>query len=287
MSSARDQSLVDKILEVSRDIDRVVSLCRGEPEGLFSFLAEQQFARQTIYLSSTPPATSGTFLLAFEGENTTALAHNATASAVQAALEALSTIGASNVVVTGFDGGPYTVDFAGTLVGPQATILGNSSLNQNDAAIVVLANIQGVDVTPTERKFSATPSLYGFLLVIDDCVEITEVKVYSDASTSVVFTDYELYPLRGLPIEGIRRTDGKDWPISPIYTGVTARWGHRTEIPYDVRETAIIEVIRSHFSGQAGNDDRLGMTPFGRVITSKAFTDKFKSLKYDYGKKLW
>ena len=287
MSSARDQSLVDKILEISRDIDRHISLCRGEPEGLFSFLAEQQFGQQIVYLSSTPKAVAGTFRLSFKGEITTTLAYNATNAAVQAALEALSTVGASQVVVTGFDGGPYTVDFADTLTGPQDTMTGSSELGQPDSAIVVLPMIQGVTTIPSERKFQSTPACFGFLLPIDDCASITEVRLYTDATTFTVFTDYTLYPLRGLPIEGIKRVDGKDWPESPLYVGVLGSWGHSTEIPYDVRETTIIEVIRSHFSGQAGNDDRLGMTPFGKVITSKAFTDKFKYLKYDYGKKLW
>ncbi|GAA4120509.1 hypothetical protein GCM10022215_24230 [Nocardioides fonticola] len=55
------------------------------------------------------------FTLTFSGQTTVAIAAAATAATVQSALEALSTIGAGNVVVTGSAGGPYTVKFIGGL----------------------------------------------------------------------------------------------------------------------------------------------------------------------------
>jgi len=283
MSSARDQSLVDKILEVSADIDRKVALCRGESQSLFSFLADREYSQQIVYLSSTPVPVSGSFKLRFGGQQTTDLAFDADAMDVQVALEALSTIGSGNVTVDGFPGGPYTVDFAGTMTGPQATITGRASFDVTDAAIVVLPTVQGVLAVPSMRQFRGQAPLYGYLMPIDDCVEITMVTV--DGSE---YTDYTTYPLRGTPIEAIKRSDGVDWPMgndAPVE--VTARWGYATEVPYDVRETCIIEVIRSHYAGQAGNDDRLGMTPFGTVITAKAFTAKYMALVEQHGKKLW
>lgn len=68
---------------------------------------------QSITINGTP--TGGTFTLSYKGQTTSALAYNATAAAVTAALEALSTIGTGNVVVTGSTGGPYTATFQGTL----------------------------------------------------------------------------------------------------------------------------------------------------------------------------
>ncbi len=65
---------------------------------------------QLLSVSGTP--TGGAFTLAFKGEPTVALAYDAAASAVQAALTALPTIGAGNVTVTGDAGGPYTVTFS-------------------------------------------------------------------------------------------------------------------------------------------------------------------------------
>jgi len=68
---------------------------------------------QTVTITGGP--TGGTFTLTFSGQTTAAIAYNATAATVQTALQALSNIGAGNVTVTGNAGGPYTVDFVGTL----------------------------------------------------------------------------------------------------------------------------------------------------------------------------
>src|SRR5690606_30419747 len=70
---------------------------------------------QTVTISGTP--TGGTFTLEYGGEDTDGIAHNAAASAVQSALESLSTVGAGNVTVTGSAGGPYSVTFTGALAG--------------------------------------------------------------------------------------------------------------------------------------------------------------------------
>lgn len=66
---------------------------------------------QTVTITGVP--TGGTFTLTFDGETTAAIAYNAAASAVQAALEALSNVSAGDVTVTGSAGGPYTVTFGG------------------------------------------------------------------------------------------------------------------------------------------------------------------------------
>ena len=63
----------------------------------------------------TSGAAGGQFTLSFEGESTGALSTSASATDVEAALEALSTIGADNVSVTGPAGGPWEVEFVGDL----------------------------------------------------------------------------------------------------------------------------------------------------------------------------
>src|SRR4051794_29803053 len=50
---------------------------------------------QTLAITETP--TAGTFRLSFKSVTTATIAYNATAAAVQAALETLSTIGTGNV----------------------------------------------------------------------------------------------------------------------------------------------------------------------------------------------
>lgn len=59
-------------------------------------------------------ATGGTYTLTFDGETTSALAYNANAAAIQAALLALGNLDTGDVVVTG--AGPYTITFGGDYV---------------------------------------------------------------------------------------------------------------------------------------------------------------------------
>lgn len=63
--------------------------------------------------------TAGTFTITFGGQTTAAIAWDATAAQVQAALEALSTIGVGNIAVTGMSGGltaaPATLTFQNAL----------------------------------------------------------------------------------------------------------------------------------------------------------------------------
>lgn len=79
---------------------------------------------QSIAITGTP--TSGTFKLAFAGEETAPIAWNATPAAIQSALAALASVGAGNVSVAGgpLPGAPATVTFGGAYAGinvPQLT----------------------------------------------------------------------------------------------------------------------------------------------------------------------
>lgn len=64
---------------------------------------------QTVTIGGGP--TGGTLTLTFGGQTTGNIAYNAAASAVEDALEAISSIGAGNIRVTGSAGGPYSVTF--------------------------------------------------------------------------------------------------------------------------------------------------------------------------------
>lgn len=108
---------------------------------------------QLITISGTP--TGGTFLLTFNGQTTTALAFNAAAATVQTALQALTSIGASNATVAGSAGGPYTVTFAAALANaaqpliqidvggltggtPAGTVADNTTLTGLETAVGIL-----------------------------------------------------------------------------------------------------------------------------------------------------
>lgn len=78
----------------------------------------------------TGAPTGGTFTLSYLGQTTAAIAYNATAAAVKAALVALDDgYGASDFVVSGTAGGPYavTTPTPGTLSGSGAGLTGGTS----------------------------------------------------------------------------------------------------------------------------------------------------------------
>ena len=102
---------------------------------------------QTLSVTGTPNA--GTFTLSFGGQTTAAIPFNATAAQVQAALVALSSIGANDLVCTGgpLPGAPVTMTFAGSMApGPQAPI-------------TVGANALGGGTTPAPAIANTTPGL--------------------------------------------------------------------------------------------------------------------------------
>jgi len=80
----------------------------------------------------TITASGGTYTISVNGVATTALAFNANAAAIQAALVALSTVGAGNATVTGT--GPFVITFAASL-GDVTVTLGVGSLTGGTATL--------------------------------------------------------------------------------------------------------------------------------------------------------
>lgn len=80
-------------------------------------------------------ATGGTFTLTYKSQTTTGIAYNATSSAVQSALTALSSIGAGNVTVTGA-APTWTVTMAGTLAN-DATVMTGSGTSLTGGAFTI------------------------------------------------------------------------------------------------------------------------------------------------------
>lgn len=108
---------------------------------------------QTVTISGSP--TGGSFTLVFDDVATTDIAYNASAATVQAALQALSTIGSGNATVSGSAGGPYTVTFTAAL--------GNQSVAQLNAT----SDLTG-GTSPTVTVATTTPGTSGNILTITD-----------------------------------------------------------------------------------------------------------------------
>jgi len=99
-------------------IQGLVTFTPRVPAGWVAYVADYQISQdsnntQTVQIIGA--ITGGAWTLGFQGVWTAPIAAGATAAEVQAALGALETVGTPNVTVTGNDGGPYTVEFVGTL----------------------------------------------------------------------------------------------------------------------------------------------------------------------------
>lgn len=100
---------------------------------------------ETQLITVTGSPTGGTFTLTFGANTTGNIAYNAAASAVQTALQGLSSIGAGNALVTGSNGGPWTVEFAGSLAKTAEALitLNNNSLTGGSSPSVSITRVQG------------------------------------------------------------------------------------------------------------------------------------------------
>lgn len=108
-----------------------------------SFYDAASKADETVTVTLTN-ATGGSFTLTFGGDTTDSIAWNAAASAVQSALELLSSIGASNVQVSGAAGGPYTVRFVNDLAHtPLGAVTYTDSTTGAGHAIAIAVVIEG------------------------------------------------------------------------------------------------------------------------------------------------
>ena len=97
---------------------------------------------QLVTITGSP--TGGTFRLRYKGTYTTALAYNAPAATVQAALEHAG-LGLGNVAVSGSAGGPYTVTAQGSL--DPADTVNDFPLLDYDAALLTGGTSPSVTVT--------------------------------------------------------------------------------------------------------------------------------------------
>lgn len=110
-----------------------------------SFTVDQaNDALQSITITGSP--TGGTFVLRFGGQDTSALSWDASATDVQTALQALSSVGAGNALVTGGPGpdSAFQVQFTGALgqAAQSLITLQTNSLTGGSSPDVSIANVQ-------------------------------------------------------------------------------------------------------------------------------------------------
>lgn len=102
-------------------------------------------------------ATGGTFTLTHDGQTTTGIAENATATVLQAALEALSNLVPGDVSVTGPAGGPWVVDFS-PLLGNVGQMTGSGASLTGGAATVTITTTRAYVAPAVGQKVKPAPS---------------------------------------------------------------------------------------------------------------------------------
>jgi hypothetical protein len=95
------------------------------------------------------------FTLTYAGQTTAAIAAAATAAQVQAALVALSNIGAGDVTVTGSAGGPYTVTFGGALANTNVAQMTATPTGGSGTVTVATTTAGGADGSSDGREILA------------------------------------------------------------------------------------------------------------------------------------
>ncbi|MFJ3283279.1 hypothetical protein [Streptomyces halstedii] len=98
-----------------RKLKSGIPLGKNTATGLYEPYAAVTNEVQTLTVTGGP--TGGTFTITFSGQTTAAIAYNATAAAVQTALEALSNVNPGDIKVTGNAGGPWTLTYGGQYLG--------------------------------------------------------------------------------------------------------------------------------------------------------------------------
>lgn len=135
---------------------------------------------------------------------------------------------------------------------------------------------------PTARSFYV-PDGGCQVLAIDDCISIASASSSTIPATSTTTlvdgTDYRAVRSGGAVVALASLTGG--WPAG-ARIDLSARWGLMAAVSVDLRETTIIETIRSFMGDRAGNDDVVGLSPFGAVTFSKAYASKSSKFVADH-----
>lgn len=175
---------------------------------------------QTITITGTP--TGGTFTLTFDGETTSAIAYNAAATAVRAALLALSNIGANDVTVSGGPGpgSPYVATFAGGYANSNVPAMtATSSLTGGTTpAVAVTTTTAGVEgATATGYR---APQVNTDPLPNGVAVEAWSHAILDNAlAASLPYVHWVLGRAKLRPTEAMSL--GAEDPTQPVFEGTT------------------------------------------------------------------
>ena len=223
--------------------------------------------------------TGGTFTLSFGGETTGTIAHDADAATVEAAFEALATVGAGNGTVTGSAGGPWTIEFTGDLAGASQDLVtaDGDGLTGGTTPGVTVAQVS----TPQELTWALDGNGLTRLYFGPGLRSIDELKIADytgDTLDVIAAADYFLRPLAherkpGWPAEWIVLSDkpaGDHRIFGEGYATVSVRgltgWA---AIPDDITDVAVTTAVRAWHARQSGQADIVGSDETGEPLVSR------------------
>jgi len=210
---------------------------------------------QTVTLSGV--MTTGTFTLSFGAATTAGIAYNASAATVDAALEAISTIPAGGVAVTGSAGGPWTVTFTGALSYQEVPAM---VMNDNGLKVVVVETTPGVTLTNEVQTISLSGSPHGGTATLTYSGQTTSALAYNAAAATI---QAALEALSNLAPADVVCTGGP-WPAAVVLTfggtlaatDVAALTGSGTSLNNgSVAETSVAPITYSNTTANSGPND--------------------------------
>ena len=173
-------------------------------------------------------ATGGNFTLTFGADTTAAIAHNADAATVQAALEALPSIGVGDVVCTGgpLNAEAVTVSFSGALAAQNVAQLGPTNNLTGGGTVVVTTEKDGRAEAFNQERM----------------VSVASVDVAGEAIPEATKDAVSAY------LESLREQNFVVWTFDPTYTDINVVTQVRTRAGYEKIATrdAVIAVIQSY-----------------------------------------
>jgi len=214
---------------------------------------------QTVTITGTP--TGGTFTLTFGGQTTANIAYDAAAGAVQTALQALSTIGASNATVTGGPGPgtPYVVTFVAGLA------------NTNVAAMTASGALLTGGSTPAVAVTTTTPGAPTDIPLIP--ILASEVDVFLDNTWA------------GLGTTKLTSDFSAEWSVGGIYSPLwvlnSALASYKESVLQRPDTSLSLELGNDTVSRALVADMRAGTTKFPRIRAMKSANSIEASQAYE------
>ncbi len=240
---------------------------------------------QTVALATAPNNVpdGGTFTLTYRGQTTAAIAWDANAAAIQAALEAMSSVNSGDVTVSGAIGNGATFTFAGTL-GDVDLLMINSSLTDGGVPVTagIAETVQGSDGYISRSSNTVDDAIHGVTLHLHDTTdaageEITltrDIQSVKDKLNSMV-TAYNLAVTFIKEKTAYNQTEKTAGVLMGDYVITTIRSGIRT--PVIAQSSGFIEDIDTFLMpGQLGLElDRDGLLSLDTNVFDEAIAEDY------------